>query len=344
MRPGRRSSCPEPASCARRRLAPGRLRTIGRMDLDVVFLGTSGCAPTARRGAAGAARPPRRRAAALRLRRGHAAPAAALDASASSTSREIFLTHFHADHYLGLPGMLKTFALRGRDVPLTIYGPPGLARPVRRAAPHLRQADLPARARRAARRRRRSSATTTGSLVFPVTHGVPARRLRARRGRRGPAASTSRPPTRSACPNGPGARRAAARRGGHARGRALDHARRRCSAPARPGRKIVLTGDTAPSRGRRRGRARRRPARPRGDVLRRRGGARRARRGHSTAPARRGVARDGGRRLLALTHISPRYFGREVAREAREVFPETVVPRDFDIIDVRFDERGEPSS
>src|SRR5918996_1065303 len=40
--------------------------------------------------------------------------------------REIFLTHYHADHYLGLPGMLKTFALRGREVPITIYGPPGL--------------------------------------------------------------------------------------------------------------------------------------------------------------------------------------------------------------------------
>src|SRR5206468_12116375 len=40
--------------------------------------------------------------------------------------REIFLTHYHADHFLGLPGMLKTFALRGREAPLTIYGPPGL--------------------------------------------------------------------------------------------------------------------------------------------------------------------------------------------------------------------------
>jgi len=39
---------------------------------------------------------------------------------------EIFLTHYHADHYLGLPGMLKTFALRGREAPLTVYGPPGL--------------------------------------------------------------------------------------------------------------------------------------------------------------------------------------------------------------------------
>src|ERR687894_1239019 len=40
--------------------------------------------------------------------------------------REVFLTHYHADHYLGLPGMLKTFALRGRELPITIYGPPGL--------------------------------------------------------------------------------------------------------------------------------------------------------------------------------------------------------------------------
>src|SRR5690348_643796 len=39
---------------------------------------------------------------------------------------EIFITHFHGDHYLGLPGMLKTFQLRQRELPLTIYGPAGL--------------------------------------------------------------------------------------------------------------------------------------------------------------------------------------------------------------------------
>jgi ribonuclease BN (tRNA processing enzyme) len=32
---------------------------------------------------------------------------------------EVFVTHYHADHYLGLPGMLKTFALRGRETPIT---------------------------------------------------------------------------------------------------------------------------------------------------------------------------------------------------------------------------------
>ena len=39
---------------------------------------------------------------------------------------EIFLTHFHSDHWLGLPGMLKTFDLRGRERPLAIHGPRGL--------------------------------------------------------------------------------------------------------------------------------------------------------------------------------------------------------------------------
>src|SRR5215203_1915469 len=40
---------------------------------------------------------------------------------------EIYLTHFHADHTLGLPGLLKTYDLTDRRVPLRIYGPPGLS-------------------------------------------------------------------------------------------------------------------------------------------------------------------------------------------------------------------------
>src|SRR5919204_6656905 len=95
------------------------------MDLDLVFLGTAGSAPTGRRS------PP-----ALLVRRGgdrlliDCAEGTQRQLMRSSVGlldfREVFLTHYHADHYLGLPGMLKTFALRGRELPITIYGPRGL--------------------------------------------------------------------------------------------------------------------------------------------------------------------------------------------------------------------------
>ena len=65
---------------------------------------------------------------------------------------------------------------------------------------------------------------------------------------------------------------------------------------------------------------------------------------HSTAVEAAEVARLAEVRLLALTHVSTRYFGAELAGEAREVFPETVVPRDFDVIEVPFPERAHPSS
>jgi ribonuclease Z len=63
---------------------------------------------------------------------------------------------------------------------------------------------------------------------------------------------------------------------------------------------------------------------------------------HSTAAEAAKVARLAQVRLLALTHVSPRYFGPELAEEARDVFPNTVVPRDFDLVEVPFPERGAP--
>ncbi|RJS92020.1 ribonuclease Z [Candidatus Bathyarchaeota archaeon] len=39
----------------------------------------------------------------------------------------IFITHMHGDHILGLPGILQTMSLLGRDKPLEIYGPQGIA-------------------------------------------------------------------------------------------------------------------------------------------------------------------------------------------------------------------------
>jgi ribonuclease Z len=39
--------------------------------------------------------------------------------------RAIFITHFHGDHYLGLPGLLMTMSLLERTTPLKIFGPKG---------------------------------------------------------------------------------------------------------------------------------------------------------------------------------------------------------------------------
>ena len=46
--------------------------------------------------------------------------------------------------------------------------------------------------------------------------------------------------------------------------------------------------------------------------------------------------------LLALTHVSARFSVSEVAEEARALFPQTVVPRDFDLLEVPLPERGPP--
>src|SRR5689334_24302400 len=94
------------------------------MDLDVLFIGTAGSAPTARR--ALPATLLRRGGDRLLFDCGEGTQRQLLRSIGLLDLEDIFITHFHADHYLGLPGMLKTFALRGRDAPLTVYGPPGL--------------------------------------------------------------------------------------------------------------------------------------------------------------------------------------------------------------------------
>ena len=94
------------------------------MDLSVFFAGTAGSVPTARRGLpalllrAGGDR--------LLFDCGEGTQRQLLRSVGLPDLHAIFLTHFHADHWLGLPGMLKTFDLRERETPLDVYGPPGL--------------------------------------------------------------------------------------------------------------------------------------------------------------------------------------------------------------------------
>src|SRR5919197_1031617 len=94
------------------------------MDLDVLFVGTAGSAPTARRGLP--ATLVRRGGDRLLFDCGEGTQRQLVRSVGLIELEEVFITHFHADHVLGLPGMLKTFSLRGRERPLTVYGPPGL--------------------------------------------------------------------------------------------------------------------------------------------------------------------------------------------------------------------------
>jgi ribonuclease Z len=307
------------------------------VDLDVVFFGTSASMPTVQRAPT-----------AILVRRGgerllfDCAEGTQRQLLRSTVGlvelREIFLTHYHADHYLGLPGMLKTFALRGRELPITIYGPPGLR-------------DLFAALRRIFGRLtypyelvelRPGEELERGEYrlaTFPVAHAVSALGYAlvepARPGRFDVEAADA-----LGVPPGP-------ERGLLQRGDPVTLPDGRTITPdavlgePRPGRTVVLAGDTAPA----------------GTVLEAAQGAdvlvheatfcederdRAHETAHSTAAEAAAIARQAGVVLLVLTHVSSRYSGSEVAREAREIFPETVVPRDFDVVEVPFPERGPP--
>jgi ribonuclease Z len=307
------------------------------VELDIVFLGTSGSAPTARR--APSALLVRRGGDRLLFDCGEGTQRQLLQSSVGLVDlREVFVTHFHLDHWLGLPGMLKTFALRDRQVPLTVYGPPGLKdlfRELRRVIGRLNYPFELVEVRAGDVLEREGYRL----LVVPVAHGATAVGYAL--------VEEPRPgrfdvETADAIGIPPGPERGALQRGESVTlpdGRVLTPDA--VLGPARPGRTVVYSGDTAPSEvlG---------AVAEDADVLVHEAtfteeeGIRAAETMHSTARQAAELARAAGVRLLALTHVSPRYFGPELVREAREIFPNTVVPRDFDVVEVPFAERGEP--
>jgi ribonuclease Z len=307
------------------------------VDLDVVFLGTSGSGPTAQRAPS-----------ATLIRRGGER---LLVDCAEGTQRqllrsdvglvdleEIFLTHLHADHFLGLPGMLKTFALRARELPLTVYGPrgtQGLIGDLRRIfgrltypldVIELAPGDTQERA---------------GYRLTPIAveHGVQGLGyVLAEQGR--PGRFDVETADRLGVPDGP-------QRGALQRGETVTLPDGSVVRPdavlgeGRAGRKIVLTGDTGPCKTVL-------EAAAEADLLVHEATfladerARARETGHSTAGEAALVAREARVRLLALTHVSSRYGGAAVEEEARELFPATVVPRDFDVVELPLPERGAP--
>jgi ribonuclease Z len=110
---------------------------------------------------------------------------------------------------------------------------------------------------------------------------------------------------------------------------------------ARAGRKVVITGDTAPCE-------MTRIAAHAAQLLIHDGtfaveeSARAAETGHSTARDAAQLAADAEAGMLAIVHVSSRYNVSAVLGEARDVFQNTFAPRDFDLVEIPFPERGEP--
>ena len=301
------------------------------MDLSLFFAGTAGSVPTARRGLpaillrAGGER--------ILLDCGEGTQQQLLRSAGLPELDAIFITHFHLDHWLGLVGMLKTFDLRARERPLAIHGPPGLKALFGLLRPVIGRTGYPLTlVELEPYEEVRFQGYSIGS--FPVRHRVEAYGYAFVEDDR-PGRFDAEAARRLGVAEGPDFGRLQ-------RGETVDGVRpEQVVGEDRPGRRIVYSGDTAPCQA--------------VEVLAdgadllvhestflsdERDRARET--GHSTAAQAAEIARDAGVRLLALTHLSTRYFPREIRDEARAVFPHTVVPRDFDAIEVPFPERGEP--
>ena len=301
------------------------------MDLSLFFVGTAGSIPTARRGLP-----------ALLVRRG--GDRILFDCGEGTQRQlvssvglldldEIFITHFHADHWLGLPGLLKTFDLRARERPLAIHGPPGLREFVIGA---LRLAGRVRFELILAELELGQTLERDGYTIAPVPgrHRGPvfgyALYEPERPGAFDPVQATALGLT-------PGPEFGRVQRGETIRGVRPEQV----MGPSRPGRKLVISGDTMPC-------DTMRIAAHDADVLVHEAtfahdeADRAAETGHSTAAQAATLAQEAEVRMLALTHFSMRYPVRVLRDEARAVFPNTVLPRDFDTIDIPFPERGKP--
>jgi ribonuclease Z len=306
------------------------------MDLSVIFLGTAGSMPTVQR--APASLLIRRGGDRILIDCGEGSQRQLLRSVGLPDIEHIFLTHFHADHFLGLPGMLKTFALRGRAVPLNVYGPRGLESLMSDLRRIYGKLSYELNVRELAPT---DAVELAGYKVgaFTVVHRTEALGYALVEEDR-PGRFDRKRALELGVPEGPLFGELQRGVGVEASGRLIEP--REVIGEPRPGRRLVFTGDTEPCETT--------VAVARGAELLVHDGtfsheeeARARETGHSTAPEAAKVAREAGVSLLALTHLSSRYFGPVIEKEAREIFDRSVVPRDFDVIDAPYPERGEPS-
>ncbi|MDQ6779171.1 MAG: ribonuclease Z [Actinomycetota bacterium] len=301
------------------------------MDLSILFAGTAASVPTVRRGLP-----------ALLVRRGgdrilfdcgEGTQRQLMQSVGLTELTEVFITHFHADHWLGLPGLLKTYDLRGRDRGLQIHGPRGLREllvlALRAAGRVSFELDL--------------IELEPGEVLerdgyriapFPVRHRGASFGYAVFEDER-PGAFDPAAAERLGLAPGPEFGRL--QRGETVNGVTPDQV----LGPPRAGRKVVISGDTIPCEALK-------VAAHRADLLiheatfAEEDRDRAAETGHSTAGQAAAIALEAEVGVLALTHLSARHPAAVLRDEARAIFPDTVLPRDFDSIEIPFAERGRP--
>jgi ribonuclease Z len=94
-------------------------------QLKIIFLGTSGSWPTVKRNASAVAIKRSREVILFDCGEGTQRQLQKSKLSYMQISK-IFITHFHGDHFLGIPGLIQTMQLNDRKIPLHIYGPKGM--------------------------------------------------------------------------------------------------------------------------------------------------------------------------------------------------------------------------
>ena len=252
---------------------------------------------------------------------------------------DIFFSHFHADHMLGVIGLVRTMGLLDRTLPLTLHGPRGAGRVLGAAlGVGIERNKFPVEIVEVAAGdvvRRKGYDLVT----FPTEHRADtigwALVEHIRKGRFDPDLARD-----LGVPEGP--LWGQIHRGERVR---LEDGREvgpeELVGPSRPGRTVVYSGDTRPvpalveaARG--------------ADLLVHEATfideekERAVETGHSTAREAGRVAREAGVRQLVLTHISPRYTrdAPELLSEAQEEFPEVMVARDGMVVEVGFRDQG----
>ena len=309
--------------------------------LSVTFLGTSAARPTVERNVSAMALV--REGETLLFECGEGTQRQMMRYGVSFALSEIFFTHFHADHFLGVIGLLRTLGLQARTEPILLYGPKG-AKKVLAQAIQLGVERVPFEVevrevkggdvivQRATSNVQRDAYDIH---VFTTEHGGGsvgyALREHERPGRFDPDKARE-----AGVPEG-------YLWGKLQKGEAVELADGRTVSaegivgPKRPGRVVVFTGDT----------------RPCAAVIDAAQGAdlliheatfgeeekeRAKETGHSTAREAAQVALAAKARRLVLSHVSARYSisADELVKEAREVFKETVVAKDGMTIEVPF--------